>query len=78
MRTRQKHRLPLRLVALDAIGTVLLGVGLAEWFAGTALVPATLRFDNYPVAMVAAGALLMLPLLTFILRMARERSTRKP
>jgi hypothetical protein len=41
------------------------------------LVPEALRFDSYYVAMVACGALLMLPLIAFVLRSALGRAQRE-
>ena len=77
MEQQKKLPLPLSLVLLDAVGTVLLGLGLAEWLAGTGLMPEALRFDNYAIVMVVTGLLLILPLLAFILRKALGRSPRE-
>jgi hypothetical protein len=77
MQRTGKLKMPLQLLVLDALGAVLLGLGLAEWFGGTNLVPESLRFDNYYIAMVVCGALLMLPLVAFVLRTARGRAPRE-
>ena len=69
--------IPLHLLVLDVIGALLLGLGLAEWFADTGLVPAALRFEYYPQALVVAGALLMLPLLLHLLQRALGRAARE-
>jgi len=67
-------KFPLHLLVLDTVGTVLLGIGLADWFAGTELVPASLRFEDYPQVMAATGALLMLPFIVFIVKLASARA----
>lgn len=72
-----KLRIPPQLLVLDVLGALLLGLGLAEWFAGTRLVPEALRFENYYIAMVVCGALLMLPLIAFVLRSALGRAPRE-
>ena len=77
MQKSGKLKIPVQLLVLDALGALLLGLGLAEWFAGTELVPQALRFDNYYIAMVVCGALLMLPLIAFVLRAALGRAPRE-
>ena len=77
MQKTGKLKIPVQLLVLDALGAVLLGLGLAEWFGGTNLVPESLRFDNYYIAMVVCGALLMLPLVAFVLRTALGRAPRR-
>jgi hypothetical protein len=53
----------LGLVVLDAIGAVLLGLGLAKMFAGLDILPASLMVDNTGTTFVIVGILLMLPML---------------
>jgi hypothetical protein len=53
---------PIVLLVLDVIGVALLGLGIAERFAGTTIVPDWLRFTGYDLVMIIVGALLMLPL----------------
>jgi len=77
MQKTDKLKIPVQLLVLDALGAVLLGLGLAEWFGGTNLVSGSLRFDNYYVALVVCGALLMLPLIAFVLRAAFGRASRE-
>ncbi len=77
MQKTKKLRIPIQLLVLDALGAVLLGIGLAEWVAGTDLVPESLQFDNYYIVMVVCGVLLMLPLIAFVLRTALGRVPRK-
>ena len=77
MQKSGKLKIPVQLLVLDALGALLLGLGLAEWFAGTGLVPEALRFENYDIAMVVCGALLMLPLIAFVVRSALGRTPRE-
>ena len=69
--------IPLPLMILDGLGALLLGLGLAEWLAGTDLMPQALRFDYYPQVMVIVGALLMLPMILHLLRSATGKGPRE-
>jgi type IV secretory pathway VirB3-like protein len=53
----------LGLVVLDAIGALLLGLGLAKMFAGLDILPASLMLDDTGMTFVIIGILLMLPML---------------
>ena len=70
MKEKCALKIPLHLLLLDFIGAALLGLGLAEWFANTGLVPESLRFENYYIVMVIAGGLLMLPVLLHFIKLA--------
>ena len=70
-------RIPMRFIILDAIGAVLLGLGVAELFAGTNLVPKPWQFPNYAVFMVIFGIAFMLPMVTYILSRANSAGPRK-
>ena len=61
-------KIPVPLLVLDIIGAILLGLGLAEWFADTGLVPERLQFESCYIAMVICGVLFMLPLIIHIVR----------
>lgn len=63
-------KIPVSLLVLDFIGAMLLGLGLAEWFADTGFVPESFQFENYPVVMVICGTLFMLPVILHIFKMA--------
>jgi len=65
-------KIPLHLLLLDFVGAALLGLGLAEWFANTGLVPESIRFENYYIVMVIVGGLLMLPVLLHFMKVARS------
>ena len=53
----------LGIVVLDAIGALLLGLGLAKKFAGLDILPASLLLDDTGMTFVIVGILLMLPML---------------
>ena len=63
----RKLGIPLKLIVMDAIGAILLGLGVAELFAGTNLVPASWQFENYALLMIILGIALMLPIVTYML-----------
>lgn len=71
MNNRTPLKIPLRLLVLDAIGLVLVGVGLADWLAGTQLVPAGLRFEDYEIVMIIIGVALMVPMYRHIIGYVR-------
>ncbi len=77
MEEAKKIKIPINLLVLDFIGAILLGLGLAEWLAETNLVPEALRFDNYYIAMVICGGILMFPASVHILRIASGRGSRE-
>lgn len=76
MQTR-KLKLPLHLLALDAVGVVLVGLGLAELFAATGLVPPAFQFENYSIVMVVVGGLLMMPAIVHIIKSAHGKHPRE-
>lgn len=53
----------LGLVILDAIGVLLLGLGLAKMFAGLDILPTNLMLDETGMTFIIVGILLMLPML---------------
>ena len=57
---------------LDIIGTVLLGLGLAKYFANVDVIPLSLRFENYGPVMIVIGAALMLPMMAHVIKKARS------
>ena len=73
----RKLSIPMRLIIMDAIGAVLLGVGVAELFANTNLVPAAWRFENYAIVMIILGIALMLPIITYMLSGRKSSGARQ-
>ncbi|WKE64579.1 chemotaxis protein [Gallaecimonas kandeliae] len=65
-----KPRPPIPLLLLDMVGVLLLGLGLGEHFGDLGLVPPSLRFPHFDIALMAAGALLMLPFISWTLKRA--------
>ena len=67
----------MRLIVLDAIGAILLGLGIAELFANTNLVPKSLQFENYAMVMIIFGIAMMLPIITYMLGGPDKRGPRE-
>ncbi|RDH83261.1 MAG: chemotaxis protein [endosymbiont of Escarpia spicata] len=67
---KNRIRPPLHLLIVNAIGSLLFGLGLAEYIDATSLVPAAWQFEHYALVMLSAGALLMVPLTRFLVRAA--------
>ncbi len=76
MGTHKRLKIPIRLIIMDALGAVLLGVGVAELFADTNLVAASLQFENYAIFMIIFGIAMMLPIVTYMLSGPKKRSVR--
>jgi hypothetical protein len=71
-----KQRVPRALLLLDALGAVLVAVGVLDLVeAGPRLVPDALRFPGVGVVLVLAGVALMLPLPAWLVRRHRSRRT---
>lgn len=51
---------PLHII-LEIVGTTVAGLGIAEVFANTNLVPAQFQFENYGWLMIIGGFLLNIP-----------------
>ena len=67
-------KIPMQLIVLDTIGALLLGLGIAEQFAKTNLVPQPWQISNYAIFMVIFGIAFMLPMVTYIL--SKTKNTR--
>jgi len=76
MNETRKLRIPLKLLALDMIGTLLFAVGLADLFANTQLVPEALRFEGYAVVLIVVGVSLMAPLVVHVVKVAAGAGSR--
>lgn len=74
----QRFKLPLHLVALDAAGALLAMLGLFEWLSESSVVPDDYKFENYPIAMMVVGGLLMAPLIVHVVKHALSGSERAP
>ena len=74
LKENSTFKIPVSLLVLDFIGAILLGVGLAEWLADTGLVPERFQVENYYIAMVICGGLLMLPMILHIVKTAAVRA----
>lgn len=69
----EKIRLPVPVyyLLLDAVGALLLGLGLAKYFAGLDIIPPVMRFENYDIAFMVFGVVIMLPAIFHIIGKAR-------
>ena len=74
VKEEEKWKPPISLVALDTVGAILLGLGLAERFAGTDLVPQAFQFENYDLLMMILGGFMMVPMLLSLIGHARARA----
>lgn len=68
----QSTPIPLKLIILDAIGTVLAGLGLAKYFGGIDVLPASLLLDKSGLMLIVIGAALMLPMMMWIVKRAKS------
>ncbi len=74
---KKKLAIPVKLIVMDAFGAVLLGLGVAEMFAGTNLVPQSWQFDHYALMMIIFGIALMLPIVTYMLSGRKNNTARE-
>ncbi len=63
-------QIPLKLIILDAIGTILAGLGLAKYFAGVDVLPPSLLLDESGLSLILIGVLLIAPMMIGIIRRA--------
>ena len=70
-------KVPLSLFVLDAIGSILIGLGLAKMFAGIDFLPTALQLDKKGWGLIIIGVLLMLPMIFHFLASAREQAETK-
>ena len=73
----KKLTIPLKLIVMDALGAVLLGLGVAEMFADTNLVPQAWQFEHYALMMIIFGIALMLPIVTYMLSGRKNNAARE-
>ena len=74
---KKTFKLPLSVIALDVIGTMLVGLGMAKMFAGLDLLPAAFQLAEKGWTFIIIGALLMLPLMLHLFVKAREQAEKK-
>lgn len=69
-----KQRIPRRLLALDALGAVLVAIGVLDVIkAGPQLVPDALRFPGVGLVLIVVGSIVMLAVPVWLLREHRRR-----
>lgn len=69
----QKMKMPFMLLALDFIGTALIGLGLAEKFADTGFIPRSMQFPNYEWIMLGIGVILTVPFIIYTVKKALSK-----
>lgn len=73
MQNSKQPGIPAHLLALDAVGCVLLGLGLAKQFREIDILPEELQFRHDGVTFIVIGIVLALPTLLRVVTMLRER-----
>lgn len=76
MEDKNKPFIPYILIGVDAIGAILLGIGIAKYFAHIDIIPSAMRFENYDMAFMIIGVILMLPLVVHVIAKAQSKSNR--
>jgi len=74
MKTRERVSIPIGLVVLEAVGLVLITLGLVKMASGTDLLPAGLRFGNYPLVFLLVGVALLVPFNVHMIKMIMTRA----
>lgn len=67
MPEKNKFRLPIHLKVLNAIGAILLALGILDWKGGSDIIPQSLQFNNYVFTLSVVGILLMLSLMLSVI-----------
>jgi hypothetical protein len=69
-----KQRIPRHLLFIDAIGAVLVAIGVLDLLsAGPQIVPAAVRFPGVGIVLIVAGSAVMLAVPVWLLREYRRR-----
>ena len=61
---------------MDGLGALLIAFGLADLFGEFNIVPDSLKFHNYEIVMIVAGAALMLPFIIHLIRSVQGKGPR--
>jgi hypothetical protein len=72
VQTQKEQLIPTHLLVLDAVGCVLLGLGLAKQFGAIDIIPVQFRFQGYGMAFIVAGIVLMVPALIRVITKVRS------
>ena len=76
MEEKSKPFIPYIFIGIDAIGTILLGLGIAKHFVHIDILPPAMRFENYGMAFMIIGVILMLPLVVHVITKVQSGSNR--
>jgi len=63
---------PPMLLMLDAIGTLLFGIGVVQFVAEINVLPASWNVEHVSEILIGAGAALMLPTVVYVIRRAKN------
>lgn len=74
---KKAFKLPFSLIALDTIGAIFIGLGIAKMYAGLDLLPVAFQLDEKGWAFIVIGALFMLPLMLHLFAKMREQAEKK-
>ena len=77
MDKQARFPIPPYFLFLDAVGAVLIAVGLAKYFGQVDIIPAILQFENYEIFFMISGFVLMLPAIIHIIAMAASTQGQK-
>ncbi len=74
MEEKKELIVPPKLLVLDGLGVILLGIGLAKFLAGVDIIPEGLRFDNYDVFFMVGGAAMMFPAMAHLFGKIKQQN----
>ena len=70
----EKIGIPVKLMVLDALGTLLFVIGALAHFSDIELIPPAALGENYGPTLMLIGILLFIPMLRYVLQRARASS----
>ena len=69
----QQQQFPFTIVLLNAIGGILIGLGLIDYFGDIMIIPEAFRIDNYQFILFITGILLQLPFIKFLVNYTLDK-----
>ena len=76
MEEKNKPFIPYIIIGIDAIGSILLVLGIVKYFMHIDILPPSMRFENYDMAFMIIGVILMLPLVVHVITRAQSKNNR--
>ena len=74
---KKKLPIPLKLIVMDALGAVLLGLEWLKCLPTPIWWPKAWQFEHYALVMIIFGVALMLPIITYILGGRKNNAARE-